>query len=92
MNPEIVQLIPAAGWRACITSPSVSFKDIVCFALMSDNRVVPLVVDEDDKIVELKSREDGFSIISPAEWEQLDRVSALKNREYGRFGNFGRFR
>ena len=57
MNPEtIVQLISAVGWRVHIDSPSVSFKNIVCFALTSGNRVVPLVVgDTGDSIVELFS-------------------------------------
>jgi hypothetical protein len=89
MNPEtIVQLVPAPGWRVRIDSPSVSFKDIVCFALTSENRVVPLIVgDTGDSIVELKSSDaGGFSIISPADWEQLDRASALQNREYRRLG------
>jgi len=88
MNPErIIQLIPAVGWRVRIDSPSVSFKDIVCFALTSENRVVPLGVgDTGDTIVELKSSDaGGFSIISPADGEQLERASALQNGEYGRF-------
>jgi hypothetical protein len=85
MTPErIIQLIPAAGWRVLIDSPSVSFRDIACFALTSGNRVVPLIVgDKGDSIVELKSSE-GFSIISPADCEQRERVSALQNREYRR--------
>jgi len=89
MNPEtIIQLISTAGWRVRVDSPSVSFKDIVCFALTSDNRVVPLTVgDTGDSIVELKSSDAGaFSIISPTDWEQLDRASALQNREYRRLG------
>jgi|HubBroStandDraft_4_1064222.scaffolds.fasta_scaffold967844_2 hypothetical protein len=87
MNPEtILQLIPAVGWRVRINSRSDVFKDIVCFALTSDHNVVPLIVgDKGDSIAELKSSDaDGFSIISPADWEQLDRASALQNREYGR--------
>jgi hypothetical protein len=91
MNDKIIQLIPAAGWRVRIDS---DFKDIVCFALTSDNRVVPLVVgDKGDSIVELKSQDaSGFSIISPADGEQLDRASALQNGEYGRLREYRRLR
>ena len=70
------------------------FKDIVCFALTSENRVGPLIVENTgDSIVELKASDaDGFSIISPADWEQLDRASALQNGEYGRLREHGRLR
>jgi hypothetical protein len=77
----LIQLIPAAGWRVFI--PPNGFEDVVAFGLMSDGRVVPLVVaDEGDSIVELKDKE--FSLIGPIHFKTLQRRAALQNGEYHR--------
>jgi hypothetical protein len=75
----LIQLIPATGWRVFI--PPNGFEDVVAFGLISDGRVVPLVVDG-DSIVELKDKE--FSLIGPIHFKTLQRRAALQNGEYRR--------
>jgi hypothetical protein len=75
----LIQLIPATGWRVFI--PPNGFEDVVAFGLISDGRVVPLVVDG-DSIVELKDKE--FSLIGPIHFKRLERCAALQNGEYRR--------
>jgi hypothetical protein len=80
MNPErIIQLIPAVGWHVRIDS---GFEDVVAFGLTRDGRVLPLVVDKNDSIVELKGKE--FSLVGPINFKTLERAAALQNGEYGR--------
>jgi hypothetical protein len=74
----LIQLIPATGWRVFI--PPNGFEDVVAFGLISDGRVVPLVVDG-DSIVELKDKE---SLIGPIHFKTLQRRAALQNGEYHR--------